>query len=203
MTWFRIAACLLALVPSASAFARSPAAKQAFVRTSAASSTFRTAPPLSLAMSAASDRYSLPDQPARFAQAQKENDERFLDISTVYDPAFLKGKRVAVTGANRGIGLALATELTDAGAHVVAIVRSSSDELEALEPAEIVKGIDVTNDDQCAGIADQIKGGPIDIVSHYYLLVDTCRLDYCFDLPLASQYLTLTHNIILKHVAAH
>jgi NAD(P)-dependent dehydrogenase (short-subunit alcohol dehydrogenase family) len=61
--------------------------------------------------------------------------------------------------------LALAKELTEAGAQVVAIVRSSSAELDALKPAEVVTGIDVTNDEQCAsGIASQIKGGPIDIV---------------------------------------
>jgi hypothetical protein len=112
-----------------------------------------------------SQRYSDPDQPARFAQAKAEQNQRYLDITTVYDPSFLKGKRVAVTGANRGIGLALATELTAAGAKVVAIVRSSSPELDALKPAEVVTGIDVTNDEQCAnGIASQIKGGPIDIV---------------------------------------
>lgn len=115
-----------------------------------------------------SSRYSLADQPARFARAKKENNQRYLDITTVYDPSYLKGLRVAVTGANRGIGLALATELTEAGANVVAIVRSSSPELDALKPAEIITGIDVTNDEQCEGIKDQIKGGPIDIVSSQY-----------------------------------
>ena len=79
-------------------------------------------------------------------------------------PYFLKDKRVAVTGAN--LGLALANELTEAGAKLIAIVRSSSDELEALKPAELIQGIDVRNDEQCAGIAGQIKGGPIDIVSN-------------------------------------
>jgi NADPH:quinone reductase-like Zn-dependent oxidoreductase len=112
-----------------------------------------------------SDRYSLPDQPARFAKAKAENNKRFLDITTVYDPSFLKGKRVAVTGANRGIGLELAKELTEAGAQVVAIVRGSSDELDALKPAEIIKGIELTDDTMCSKLAGQIKGGPIDIVS--------------------------------------
>jgi enoyl-[acyl-carrier-protein] reductase (NADH) len=118
-----------------------------------------------------SDRYSLPDQAARFAKAKAENNERYLDITTVYDPAFLKGKRVAVTGANRGIGLQLATELTEAGAHVVALVRSSSEELEALKPAEIVKDVDVMSDEKCLKLADQIKGGPIDIVSTVYYML--------------------------------
>jgi hypothetical protein len=56
--------------------------------------------------------YSLPDQPARFAKAKADKNQRFLDIDSFYDPAYLAGKRVAVTGANRGIGLSLAKELT-------------------------------------------------------------------------------------------
>lgn len=130
-------------------------------------STTRTT--TSLVMSSSDiDRYTIADQPARYARAKKENNQRYLDIESVYDPSFLKGLRVAVTGANRGIGLALAKELTDSGGNVIAIVRSSSNELEALKPAEIVQGIDVTNDEQCANLASQIKGGPIDIVSFVY-----------------------------------
>jgi NADPH:quinone reductase-like Zn-dependent oxidoreductase len=164
MVLFRVATCLLAILPSTVAFAR-PSTTRAFIRPSVLTKTAPfTSATTSLTM-ADSGRYSLPDQPARFAKAKAENNERFLDITTVYDPSFLKGKRVAVTGANRGIGLQLATELTEAGAQVVAIVRSSSDELDALKPAEIVKGIELTDDEMCGKLAGQIKGGPIDIVS--------------------------------------
>jgi NADPH:quinone reductase-like Zn-dependent oxidoreductase len=175
MVLFRIATCLLAILPSTVAFARTSTTR-AFIRpsvlstantptlTTAAASFTNTRTTTSLTMSD-SDRYSLPDQPARFAKAKAENNERFLDITTVYDSSFLKGKRVAVTGANRGIGLELAKELTEAGAQVVAIVRSSSEELDALKPAEIVKGIELTDDAMCGKLAGQIKGGPIDIVS--------------------------------------
>jgi short chain dehydrogenase len=140
---------------------------QRYYKASPASSLSSSSLKMSAAAAAADQqqRYSDPDQPARFAQAKAEQNQRYLDITSVYDASFLKGKRVAVTGANRGIGLALATELTEAGARVVAIVRSSSAELDALQPAEVVTGIDVTNDEQCAsGMASQIKGGPIDIV---------------------------------------
>jgi hypothetical protein len=116
----------------------------------------------SIAMSA---RFSNPDQEARFAAAKKENNQRFLDITTVYDPSFLKGKRVAITGANRGIGLEIAKQVTEAGAKLVALVRSTSDELEALKPDEVIKNVDVRNDETCEDIKNQIKGGPIDIVS--------------------------------------
>jgi hypothetical protein len=117
------------------------------------------------ALSMSDDRYTIPDQPARFARAKKENNQRYLDITTVYDGSFLKGKRVAVTGANRGIGLALATELAEQGAKLVAICRSSSDELEALKPDEVISGIDQTDDDVCTALSEKIKGGAIDIVS--------------------------------------
>lgn len=111
------------------------------------------------------------DQEARFGRAKKENNQRFLDITTVYDPSFLKGKRVAITGANRGLGLALATEVTEAGAELIAIVRATSDELEALKPAEVISDVDVTDDKETAKLSEKVKGGPIDIVSGYALCV--------------------------------
>jgi len=110
------------------------------------------------------EKYSMADQEARFARAKKENNQRYLDITTVYDPSFLKGKRVAVTGCNRGLGLAIAKELTDVGADLVAIVRSTSAELDALKPAEYIKDVDVTDNKMCDKLSGMIKGGPIDIL---------------------------------------
>jgi NADPH:quinone reductase-like Zn-dependent oxidoreductase len=111
-----------------------------------------------------SERFSLADQVARFARAKKENNLRYLDITTVYDPSYLKGKRVAITGANRGLGLALATEVSEAGAQLIAIVRSSSKELDALNPVEVITGVDATNDKDTISLFEKITGGPIDIV---------------------------------------
>jgi hypothetical protein len=125
---------------------------------------------ISLTMSSLSgnvqdQRYSLADQEARFTKAKDENNQRFLDITSVYDPSYLKGKRVAITGANRGLGLALATEVTNAGAQLIAIVRSSSPELDALQPTEIITGIDATSDDGTKDLYTKIEGGqPIDIL---------------------------------------
>lgn len=110
------------------------------------------------------ERFTIPDQPARFARAKEQKNERYLNIDSVYEGAYLKGKRVAITGANRGIGLALAKELVAQGGKLIAICRSSSDELEALNPDEIVSGIDVTSDEACETISSQITGGPIDIL---------------------------------------
>jgi NAD(P)-dependent dehydrogenase (short-subunit alcohol dehydrogenase family) len=49
-----------------------------------------------------------------------------------------------VTGANRGIGLALTSQLRQRGQHVIAACRKSSPELEALG-AEVVSGVDVSD----------------------------------------------------------
>ena len=54
-----------------------------------------------------------------------------------------------LTGANRGIGLELAKQLSEAGHTVVALVRTSTPELDAL-PVEVIDGIDVTSDDLSA-----------------------------------------------------
>ena len=143
-------------------FAIAFASKSAtFTRSISSTSTKRIS--TSIAMSDA-DRYTIPDQPARFARAKEENNQRYLDIDTVYDPSYLKGKRVAITGANRGVGLELAKELVAQGGKLVAIVRASSEELDALKPDEVVVGIDVQSDEACETIASQIKGGPIDIL---------------------------------------
>ena len=155
----RIAVAVSALSPAAFGF-QSLASPTSFVRSAAVTRPI----PTSLAMSDC-ERYSIPDQPARFARAKAEHNQRYLDITTVYDPSYLKGKRVAVTGANRGIGFALAKELKDQGAKVVAVNRSSSPEMEALELEEVVLGVDVTDDDLCSSLPSKITGGPIDIVS--------------------------------------
>ncbi len=58
-----------------------------------------------------------------------------------------------VTGANRGIGLALCAELAKRGHHVVAACRSASPELAKLG-VEVVEGVDVATD---AGITALVK----------------------------------------------
>ena len=71
----------------------------------------------SISSEAVEDRvFSIADQTARFERAKKEDNNRYLDIKSVYDGAYLKGKRVLLTGANRGLGLALAKEISAQGA---------------------------------------------------------------------------------------
>lgn len=122
------------------------------------------------------DGYTNPDQPARFAEQKATNDIRAIDLDQVYDPSSLKGKRVLVTGANRGIGLALAKELKAVGAIVIATVRKTSPELDAVEIDQIVEGIDVT-DTSCMQKMVQEITAPLDVVvnnaGYFYEPVET------------------------------
>jgi len=68
-------------------------------------STFTTSLGAAAAAADGDDEYSIADQVARFENAKATNDERYLDISSVYNGGDLSGKRVLVTGGNRGLGL--------------------------------------------------------------------------------------------------
>jgi hypothetical protein len=43
-------------------------------------------------------KYSTPDQPLRFATAKANNNQRMLNIHSVYAPEYVRGKVVVVTG---------------------------------------------------------------------------------------------------------
>jgi NAD(P)-dependent dehydrogenase (short-subunit alcohol dehydrogenase family) len=88
--------------------------------------------------------FSLPDQVARFQRAKDEGNQRYLDINTVYDGSYLKGKRVLVTGGNQGLGLAIVKQLVADGAEAVVVGRRSSPDLDALG-CQVISGVDVTD----------------------------------------------------------
>jgi len=109
--------------------------------------------------------YTKADQVARFAAAKAENNARYLDIETVYDGSYLKGKRVLVTGGNQGLGLAIVTELATQGAEVVVVGRRSSPELDALEGVQVITSVDVTDTASISGkMVDEIGEKAFDIV---------------------------------------
>mmetsp|Transcript_32207 Transcript_32207/g.48968 ORF Transcript_32207/g.48968 Transcript_32207/m.48968 type:complete len:326 (+) Transcript_32207:75-1052(+) len=111
--------------------------------------------------------YSVADQVARFAKAKEENNKRYLDIGSVYDGAELSGKRVIITGGNRGLGFEIAKELVSIGATAIVVCRSSSPELEKLVgKSNIYSGVDVTDDEAVKKAAESVKsdGGDIDVV---------------------------------------
>lgn len=68
-----------------------------------------------------------------------------------------------VTGANRGIGLALCRQLQDAGYDVFAVCRTPSAELKALD-VTLEEGIDVTSDADVDALAKRLAGRRIDLL---------------------------------------
>jgi len=111
--------------------------------------------------------FSIADQVARFAKAKEEKNERYLDISSVYDGGDLSGKRVLVTGGNRGLGLAITKELVAIGATALVLCRSTSPELNKLVGKwNVYEGVDVTDEDAVRKAIKKVKsdGGAIDVV---------------------------------------
>ena len=70
-------------------------------------------------------------------------------------------KTALVTGANRGIGLALCRRLKDGGREVIAACRRSSPELEALN-VRVESDVDVTSDRAIEGLARRLEGVALD-----------------------------------------
>lgn len=75
----------------------------------------------------------------------------------------LKGKTVVITGANRGIGLALTKVYAEAGAEVIAVCRSSTDELLGLA-SRVIPGIDVSLDSSIFSLQKALESSSIDIL---------------------------------------
>jgi len=66
-----------------------------------------------------------------------------------------------VTGANRGIGLALCRRLKERGRDVIGVCRKSSPALDALG-LRVEAGVDVTSDDAVSGLARRLAGVALD-----------------------------------------
>lgn len=112
-------------------------------------------------MSAPERTHSLADQVARFERAKAEGNERFLNIDSVYDGSYLKGKRVLVTGGNQGLGLAIVKEAVSQGAEVIVAGRRSSPELDELD-VKVITGVDVCDDAAVKGKLVDELGSPVD-----------------------------------------
>jgi len=81
------------------------------------------------------------------------------------DAMELAGHRALVTGASKGIGRAVASELRASGATVLATARTRPDDLPA---AELFVAADVTTSEGCAVVAVAVRDllGGVDIVVH-------------------------------------
>lgn len=71
--------------------------------------------------------------------------------------------RVAITGANRGIGLALTKKYQSEGYDVVALCRSANDELKAISNLRIVENVDVTDSNVGKVLRDNLDEKSIDV----------------------------------------
>ena len=72
-------------------------------------------------------------------------------------------KTVLVTGANRGIGLALCKTYLAQGWNVIGVCRTASPELTE-SGARVVAGVDVTDAQAVAQLADRLDGKSIDLL---------------------------------------
>jgi NAD(P)-dependent dehydrogenase (short-subunit alcohol dehydrogenase family) len=66
-----------------------------------------------------------------------------------------------VTGANRGIGLALCRRLKEGGRDVIAVCRTSSPALDGLG-VRVESGVDLTSDEAVTGLARRLEGVALD-----------------------------------------
>jgi NAD(P)-dependent dehydrogenase (short-subunit alcohol dehydrogenase family) len=71
--------------------------------------------------------------------------------------------KVLITGCNRGIGLQLCTQYHARGDEVIAVCRSSSQELSRLG-VRLIEGIDVSVAGDVAALAQELHGESIDIL---------------------------------------
>jgi len=72
-------------------------------------------------------------------------------------------RKVVITGANRGIGLALAQHYQQAGWAVIGVCRERSAELEAAA-SQVIDAIDVTREADVARLAECLAGQSLDLL---------------------------------------
>jgi NAD(P)-dependent dehydrogenase (short-subunit alcohol dehydrogenase family) len=72
-------------------------------------------------------------------------------------------RNIVITGANRGIGLALTQTYLNQGDHVYAVCRNSSNELAATD-AKVIDSVDVSKPKDIQGLSTKMSGVEIDIL---------------------------------------
>lgn len=70
---------------------------------------------------------------------------------------------VVITGANRGIGLALARAYVQRGDEVIAVCRKTSPELDKLG-VEVIDGVDVADDIGARRLGEALRGRNVDVL---------------------------------------
>lgn len=83
---------------------------------------------------------------------------------------------ILITGANRGIGLEMASRLKSRGDTVIVACRQSSTELDQLG-LEVIEGIDVGSDDSVTNLAEALKGRRLDWLVNNAGILESTSLD--------------------------
>ncbi|ARN76433.1 hypothetical protein BST96_15100 [Oceanicoccus sagamiensis] len=78
--------------------------------------------------------------------------------------AIAKGDTVLITGANRGIGLALATQFQQQGYQVIATARKPQQAMELNQLGVEVQQLDIADKASVAALAQRLKDRPVDIL---------------------------------------
>ncbi|MBE9242787.1 SDR family oxidoreductase [Synechocystis salina] len=81
-----------------------------------------------------------------------------------------------VTGANRGIGLEYCRQLKKRGDHVIAVCRSTSDELNNLE-VSVETDVELTSETDIAGLVERLDGQSIDVLINNAGIAESFGLD--------------------------
>ncbi|MBD2655461.1 SDR family oxidoreductase [Synechocystis sp. FACHB-383] len=81
-----------------------------------------------------------------------------------------------VTGANRGIGLEYCRQLKKRGDHVIAVCRSTSDELKNLE-VSVETDVELTSETDIAGLVERLDGQSIDVLINNAGIAESFGLD--------------------------
>ena len=81
-----------------------------------------------------------------------------------------------VTGSNRGIGLEYCRQLQELGHEVIAVCRSTSDELKELK-VQIETDVDITSDSSVAQFVKRLNGKPIDVLINNAGIIERVSLD--------------------------
>lgn len=157
-------------------------------------------------------RYSTADQVARFAAQKRDGVAQVVNVDSVFNGSSFRGQRVLITGANRGLGLAIANELSRLGAQVIAAVRKASPELRELR-VQIVEGVDVTSEDAIEqklipAVKNQMFDVLINNAGYFYEPKETIlkpnfpeeikMIDICAVGPLRVSSALLRHNLMKK-----
>ena len=86
-------------------------------------------------------------------------------------------KRAVITGANRGIGLEIATQLSKVGYQIIAWCRQASDRLKSLPGCQVIEGVELTDASSILRASEQIGSEPIDLLINNAGLLERVGLE--------------------------